>query len=77
MDDESIKKQGAWYKFFYTVPFLEEDDLIGMWSRIFYIVEKEKPNIIILDLHKPDMVNENEMDFLRNFGIVLKLSHAG
>lgn len=74
LDGHKIILQGAEYIFFPTKPFLEDDNIIGMWDRIFGQLSKKRADIILVHLHKPNMINDYEEEKLRKFGIVLKLS---
>lgn len=76
IDGKDLISQDVHYFFFNTKSFVEEDDILGMWQRIFHLLPQKKPTIILLQLHKPNMVNEHEFKELLNFGIVLKLSNV-
>jgi hypothetical protein len=64
------------YKFFDYSNFKKEDNIIGMYQRLFTLCCFFNPHIIILKFNHTDMINEGEKKQLRKFGIVLELKNA-
>lgn len=73
MNEQEIKNQKAKYFFFRTTSFINDNEIMEMWDRLSRLLPMKKPTIIIIEM-KDGIMNEREEKFLRNFGVVLKLS---
>jgi len=76
LDAASLETQGVSSIHFKTTAFIKDDDILSMWDRITRLVAEKKPNIIIVKMDIPDLMNENEENFLRKFGVVIKIPNG-
>lgn len=79
LDEENLKGQNVEYTFFNSKSFIDEDNIIGMWDRIFHLLESAKSttsHIILFEVYKPGLINSREEENLRRFGLVIKLPYG-
>lgn len=73
---DKFVERGHEYRFFDYSSFYEQDNILGMWSRLFTLLDSIKPELILLNFKHPNMINDNEIKTLSKFGIVLMI-HNG
>lgn len=71
--EEPFLKKKFQYKHFNYKPFFDEDNIIGMWSRLQILCLTYGPDIIILNFKHEDCINEREREMLNKFAVVLDI----
>jgi hypothetical protein len=61
------------YKHFNYKPFLDNDNLIGMWERLQVICLNYKPDIILLNFKDEDCINDRERAMIQTFAVVIDI----
>lgn len=70
---EAVEFQGLEYRHFDYTAFYEEDNLLGMWRRIFLVCHDYKPGLILLQFEHEECVNDRELAHLKTIGLTLQI----